>query len=94
VSAKKHTLVPRNFVVENIMAREALGKFHRMTGEECRALQLAGTIEKIGPKIWRLREEFCSTASCTSTGAGLLSTEIGSRLRDVIRSAMASRAAP
>jgi hypothetical protein len=94
VSAKKHVLIPRAFASAADVPRAALSRFHRMTGEECKALERAGRIEKIGSKLWRLTEEACATAASWETGNGLLSLAIERDVRDVLRFEMAARPCP
>jgi hypothetical protein len=62
-----------------------------MSGEECRALERDGRIEKLGPKLWRLTKEACATAASRETGHGLLSLMIERDVRDVLRFEMAAR---
>jgi hypothetical protein len=94
MSAKKHILIPRAFASGADVPRAALSGFHRMTGEECRALERDGRIEKIGPKLWRLTEEVCATAASRETGNGLLSFAIDRLLQSVLRFEMAGRPLP
>lgn len=91
MSKKNHVLIPRGFSPVGDVPREALTKFHHMTGAECRLLAEDGRIEEIGPKLWRLTPS-CDTALASVTGNGLLSVQISSSLRVILRYEMAGRA--
>ena len=57
-----------------------------MTRQEARSLALAGQIEKIGPKLWRVSAQAWATARATETGNGLLSRDIEGWLRELMAS--------
>lgn len=91
MSAKRHVLVPRCFVFAGEVSRDSLVGFRHMTGSEASALELAGRIESVGPKLWRLTTETFATARSSETGDGLLSCEIDRSLQEVLRLEMAAR---